>query len=102
MYAPLARSDYYRASAPPRAFNRRRVYPANPSGSRTAGAMRDGSRVHCEPIDQLGIQLCPGSFATSTPQFFLVASPPTRQVGFGVNHPHWTVVHCIPAHIHQI
>jgi len=63
MYGPLARSDYYRASAPSRAFNRRRVYPTGPRGSGTAGTMRDGSRVHREPIDQLGTQLCPGSIA---------------------------------------
>jgi hypothetical protein len=63
MYAPLARSDYYRASAPPRAFNRRRIYPVNPHGFGATGTMRDGSRVHREPIDQLGTQLCPGSIA---------------------------------------
>jgi hypothetical protein len=34
-----------------------------PRGSGTAGTMRDGSRVHREPIDQLGTQLCPGSIA---------------------------------------
>jgi hypothetical protein len=64
--------------------------------------MRDGSRVHCESIDQLGIQLCPGSIATITPQAFTVASPPARQAGFGVGHPHRMTVHCTPAHIHQI
>jgi hypothetical protein len=63
MYEPFVRSDYYRASVPSRAFNRRRVYPTNPNGSRAAGTMRDGSRVHREPIDQLGTQLCPGSIA---------------------------------------
>jgi hypothetical protein len=63
MYGPFVRSDYYGVSAPPRAFNRRCVYPTNPDGSGAAGTMRDGSRVHREPIDQLGIQLCPGSIA---------------------------------------
>jgi hypothetical protein len=64
--------------------------------------MRDGSRVHCEPIDQLGTQLCPGSIATVTPQAFTVASPPARQAGYEVNRPPRTVTHCTPAHIHQI
>jgi hypothetical protein len=64
--------------------------------------MRDGSRVHCESIDQLGIQLCPGSIATVTPQAFTVASPPARQAGYGVGHPRRMAVHCTPAHIHQI
>jgi hypothetical protein len=55
-----------------------------------------------ESIDQLGIQLCLGSIATTTPQTFIATSLPTRQAGYGVDHPHWTVVHCIPAHIRQI
>jgi hypothetical protein len=78
MCGPLARSDYYGASAPSRAFNRRRVYPTTPNGFPGVGAMRDGSRVHCKPIDQLGTQLCPDSIATTTPQAFTVASPPAR------------------------
>jgi hypothetical protein len=102
MYTPLACSDYYRASAPPRAFNRRRIYPTHPNGFRTAGTTRDGSRVHREPIDQLGIQLCPGDIATSTPQFFLVASPPASQTGYGVDRPLRTIVRCNPARISQI
>jgi hypothetical protein len=63
MYGPFVRSDYYGVSAPSRAFNRRCVYPTHPDGSGAAGTMRDGSRVHREPIDQLGTQLCPGSIA---------------------------------------
>jgi hypothetical protein len=57
-----------------------------------------------ESIDQLGIQLCPGSIATTTPQTFIVAFSPTRQVGYEVDRPQsrTTVVHCIPAHIRQI
>jgi hypothetical protein len=54
-----------------------------------------------KPIDQLGTQLCPGSIATATPQAFTVASPPARQAGYGVDHP-TMVMHCTPAHIHQI
>lgn len=102
MYAPLVRSDYYGASAPSRAFDERRVYPTDLDGFQAVGAMRDGSRVHREPIDQRGTQLCPGSIATPTPQTFDVASPPTGRIGFEVNYPQWIVVHCIPARIHQI
>jgi len=32
MYEPLARSDYYQASAPPDAFGGRRTYPTTPDG----------------------------------------------------------------------
>jgi len=64
--------------------------------------MRNGSRVHEQPIDQLGTQLCPGSIATATPQSFAMASPPTRLAGFGVDPPPRTVVHCTPTPIHQI
>jgi hypothetical protein len=102
MCVPLTRPDYYGASAPSRAFNGRRIYPTGPGGSRAAGTMRDGSRVHCESIDQLGIQLCPGSIATITPQAFTVTSPPARQAGYGVSHPYPMAVRCNPAHIHQI
>ena len=102
MYTPLACSDYYETSASPRTFGRRRAYPTNPNGFQAKGTVRDGSRVHCKPIDQLGIQLCPGSIATSTPQSFLVASPPASQTGYGVNRPPQAIVRCNPAHIHQI
>jgi hypothetical protein len=102
MCGPLARSDYYEASAPSLAFDRRRAYPTGQDGSPPAGTARDGSRVHCKPIDQLGIQLCPGSIAMSTPQSFLMASPPASQTGYGVDHPFQEVPHCTPAHIHQI
>jgi len=102
MCVPLTRSDYYGASAPVHTFNRRRVYPTDLSGSQAAGTMHTGSRVHEQPIDQLGTQLCPGSIATVTPQTFTMASPPTRLAGFGVGHPQRMAVHCTPTHIHQI
>lgn len=102
MHGPLVRSDYYGASAPSHAFDRRRIYPTNPGGFRIQGATWDGSRVHGESIDQSGIQLCPGSIATVTPQAFTVTSPPTRQVGYGVSPFRERTVHCNPAHIHQI
>jgi hypothetical protein len=87
MWTAFPSSDYYEASAPSRIFNERRIYPANLYGTQVVGVMRDGSHVHCEPIDQLGIQLCPGSLATATPQFFTVASPPASQTGYGVDLP---------------
>jgi len=102
MYGPLARSDYYRASALPLPFDRRRTYPAGTMASHQRERLRDSSRVHEESIDQLGAQLCPGSIATATPQTFTMTSPPARQADFGVDHHHVAVVHCIPAHIHQI
>jgi hypothetical protein len=102
MYEPLARSDYYRASALPSAFNRRRIYPTGTMASRQEERSKGSSRVHEESIDQLGIQLCPGSIATATPQTFTMTSPPARQADFGVDHHHAVAVHCIPAHIHQI
>src|SRR5207248_1824462 len=94
--------DYYEASAPPGIFGRRRTYPTSPGGSQAAGTTSDGSRVHWKSIDRLGIQLCPGSIVTATPQAFTVTSPPARQAGYGVDHPHRMAVHCSPAHIHQI
>lgn len=102
MCGPLARSDYYRASALSLAFNRRRVYPTGAMASHQRERPRDSSRVHEESIDQLGIQLCPGSIAAATPQTFTTASPPARQTDFGVDHHHVAAVHCTPAHIHQI
>lgn len=99
MREPLVRSDYYGASAPSRTFNRRRIYPTVPNGFRARGTTRDGSRVHGESIDQSGAQLCPGSIATVTPQAFTVASPPTRQVGYGVSPFRERTVRCNPAHI---
>jgi hypothetical protein len=68
------------------------------------GVVQDSSRVHQKPIDQLGIQLYPGSLATSTPQAFLVASPPARQAGYGVvlRQEASKATHCIPTHIRQV
>jgi hypothetical protein len=53
-------------------------------------------------IGQVGVQLYPGSLATSTPQPFDVASPPTLVLGFGVDPAQPEVTHCSPAHIRQI
>src|SRR5262249_62342673 len=40
-------------------------------------ADRDGSRVHCDSLDEGGAQLCPCGIATATPQHFTMASRPT-------------------------
>ena len=52
---------------PTRAFGRRRAYPARPSRRKGGrGTHAGGSRVHCCPVDGLGIRLCPCGFATAT------------------------------------
>jgi hypothetical protein len=38
------------------------------------GQDRDGSRVHCDSLDEGGAQLYPCGIATATPQHFTVAS----------------------------
>jgi hypothetical protein len=50
----------------------------------------------------LAPSFAPAASPTVTPQPFTVAFPLARLASFEVNHPHWTAVHCIPAHIHQI
>ena len=55
-------------------------------------------------IDGVGAQLFPCSIATSTPQTFPVASPPTA-LGRLRSLPPATIadgVRCDPAHIHQV
>jgi hypothetical protein len=52
---------------------------------------------------QVGTQLYSGSIAMATPQTFTMASRPASQTGIGVDpHQRRMVVHCNPAHIHQI
>ena len=56
-------------------------------------------------IGQGGTQLYSGSIATTTPQAFIVASPPTELDGFGVETLDLTandLTHCRPAHIRQV
>src|SRR4051812_2934042 len=64
-------SDYYGPSAP---FRRHQPTAGLPT---TGGRHRDGSHVHHASIDAIDAQLFPCSIATSTPQTFLAASPPT-------------------------
>jgi hypothetical protein len=52
-------------------------------------------------VGGVGIGAGDASIATATPQAFTVASLPLELNGFGVDtHP--GVVHCTPAHIHQV
>ena len=56
-----------------------------------------------DSVGRIGARLCPCSLAASTPQAFLVASPPATLSGFGVTAPPWwDDVHCCPAQIRQI
>lgn len=51
-------------------------------------AAAGGSHVHHQPFDEGGAQLYPGSLATSTPQAFLVASPPAYSSRLRSHPPH--------------
>lgn len=51
-------------------------------------------RKHLLHGDGLGIEEI-HSIATPTPQTFDVASPPMSGVGFGVDHRHAAIVHCV-------
>ena len=106
MCPPLACSDYYGASAPSRAFGRRRAYPTVQLDAGRRERHETVPVFDSESIDQLGTQLCPGSIATTTPQTFIVAGlladTPSRLRSRPLQHSQGTVVHCIPAHIRQI
>jgi len=103
MCTPLACSDYYGASAPPRAFGWRRAYPAGPGGSRAAGTARGGSHVPCVPIGQVGAQLDPGSLAAPTPPDLQRGLPARRLDGLRSRPPRLgAAAHCTPAHIRQV
>ena len=52
--------------------------PTGHAGMRDrSGKSRDGSRVHCDSLDEGGARLCPCGLATATPQHFTVASDRT-------------------------
>ena len=52
--------------------------PVSPHWIHGGGQDRDGSRVHCDSLVEVGARLCPCGIATSTPQTFLVASASSR------------------------
>ena len=72
-------SEYYGGSAPSRP-DRSTVDPARPTAldAWQQGEDRDGSRVHCDSLDEGGARLCPCGIATATPQHFTVASRPNH------------------------
>ena len=67
-------------------------------------ADRDGSRVHCDSLDEGGAQLCPCGIATPTPQHFTVASRQTSTCPPGSSPFRNEGNGCapLPAPIHQI
>jgi hypothetical protein len=86
MCTPLARSDYYETSAPPRGPQPATACPGPdwlpaPEGDRGWFPRSLDNRLTREVPSS-----CPGSIATTTPQFFIVASSPTALRGFGVDH----------------
>jgi hypothetical protein len=97
MYVPLARPDYYRASAPPSGQQLATSLPTTRPAAWQPGRPRAVPTFTRSSIGQAGTQLYPGSIATPTPQTFNVASPPPAAHGFGVDprHPP-AVTHCTP------
>lgn len=103
MWTAFPSSDYYGGSAPCRTRRATVALPAGPRDADRVGRARQGSHVHCVTVGGVGVQLCSGSIAASTPQAFLAA---TRT---GVNHRPGSRlpvrafgVRCVPAHIRQV
>ena len=96
-------SEYYGDSAPSRSRQLTTSLTADLLAAGSDGRNRDGSHVHCVPIDGVSVQLFPDSLATSMPQPFLVTSDADvalrRRTRLTVNR---FGDHCCPAHIHQI
>jgi hypothetical protein len=102
MCVPLARPDYYEASAPPSGPQPAADLPTTRPAAWRPGRPRVVPTFTRSSIGQIGAQLYPGSIATPTPQTFNAASPPSAAHGFGVDHQPSAVTHCTPALIHQI
>lgn len=97
--------DYYEASAPPHGQQSATDLPLAELAARRVGRPRAVPTFTMRSIGQGGTQLYSGSIATTTPQAFIVASPPTELDGFGVKALDLTAedpVHCRPAHIRQV
>jgi hypothetical protein len=74
MRRALPGSEYYGGSAPSQA-GRRSMRPAlGTCWMRATGQDRDGSRVHCGSLVEVGARLCPCGLAAGTPQTFPAAS----------------------------
>ena len=103
MCTPLACSDYYGASAPPRTFGRRRAYPVCPEWLSGSGAARGGSHVPCVPIGQDGRPTLPRQPRRAYAAVLRRGLPAHRLSGLRSRPPRFrTVAHCIPAPIRQI
>ena len=74
MCTAFPRSQYYGDSAPSRSRQLTTSLTAGPLDADPDGRNRDGSHVHCVPIDEGSAQLFPDSLATSTPQPFLASN----------------------------
>ena len=62
------------APSRPGPIGRRWAQPNHPHWTCGSGRDRDGSRVHCDSLDEGGAQLYPCGIATATPQHVTVAS----------------------------
>ena len=87
MYTAFPCSDYYGSSAPPRQHRSTTDLPADRLAAGREGDHRGGSHVHSEPVDGVGVQLCPCNLATPTPQTFDVASRPATSTSRRVTPP---------------
>jgi hypothetical protein len=67
MYAPLARSDYYGAAAPPDGHQPATDLPATRPAAWRVGRPRMVPTFTTESIEKLGAHLYPDSLATTTP-----------------------------------
>jgi hypothetical protein len=104
MRRALSGSEYYGGSAPaPSRTGRRPTRPARrPHRMRGGGQDRDGSRVHCDSLDEGGARLGPCGIATVTPQRFTVASRPVVEHQARSSPPVTHGCAPLPAHIHQV
>lgn len=75
MWPAFPTSNYYELSAPcPRHQSATDLPTRTEPAARLGWDPRQGSRVHCQPFDGIGIQLCPCTIAMTTPQAFTMAS----------------------------
>jgi hypothetical protein len=84
MWPAFPAPNYYGSSAPSRRHQPTTGLPTDQPDASREGDHRKGSHVQCEPIDELGAQLCPCDIATATPQTFTVASLPATFTSPGV------------------
>jgi hypothetical protein len=79
--------------------------PTNRVGYTTTRQDQDGSRVHCNSLDEGGAQLYPCGLATTTPQHVTVASRAVTHMTvrkFPAPIPPARVRTALPAHIRQV